>query len=659
MRRALSTAASDDEPSSSAPKVQKAKRPKTNQACSSCRKHKTRCEVLDTAAIPYRCHRCRVLNVRCSYEEMEHPPGIPPDLPQPSRSPLPNLQTPAHPSTPNLSPTSLRMASGPRLGADGYSMRSEYFVQFWELVVSGQGASQDWSSPVSAMQQLSRPTTAASFAQLRVTLDTIVPADMLAHLLNLFDSYYTGWLNFTPPRSPTMPILDLVKCAVASRHLDTAPRNHIAPQLRTLTDQIVQQIILDPTQFESIETCQALLIVALWTPLTGTGTSHTRDTRVLISTAVTLAMNIRLHHSSATAASIPSSPQSPELSQAVYAMDRARLWLSLTNAESLLCLGTGRVPAAQRSSADLQLFRPPTAATYQYDSRDRRLRLSAELFDVYEHGISLSLRSLGAADVDVWYLAITQTLTLLDGLWQEISLPDDEVVHVQMLKSYYYACRLLVYYHAILEGRYACQLAGIQDHLAHLRPNNQPILSTWTKQLYRNAISFLRSVNTATPTSASLIAHFGTWPDHLFSVLCFASGSVLGVKRIISLSHTREQPTPDDSEQVLNDIASQLSQSAYTFPGDHPVHHSLQLLDVMMSSWQNSRQAPSQPSSTTMIPPYGMPGVGYGSQHPSYVPVAGDLESTLYFDPDSWSFSESPSSSSPPSPGPFASSSTS
>jgi hypothetical protein len=36
-------------------------------------------------------------------------------------------------------------------------------------------------------------------------------------------------------------------------------------------------------------------------------------------------MNIRLHHSSATAASIPSSPQSPELSQAVYAMDRARL----------------------------------------------------------------------------------------------------------------------------------------------------------------------------------------------------------------------------------------------------------------------------------------------------------------------------------------------
>jgi hypothetical protein len=44
-----------------------AKRPKTSQACTSCRKHKTRCELLDPASRS-RCHRCNVLSITCSFE---------------------------------------------------------------------------------------------------------------------------------------------------------------------------------------------------------------------------------------------------------------------------------------------------------------------------------------------------------------------------------------------------------------------------------------------------------------------------------------------------------------------------------------------------------------------------------------------------------------
>jgi Fungal Zn(2)-Cys(6) binuclear cluster domain len=44
-----------------------AKRPKTSQACTSCRKHKTRCELLDSATRS-RCHRCDVLSITCSFE---------------------------------------------------------------------------------------------------------------------------------------------------------------------------------------------------------------------------------------------------------------------------------------------------------------------------------------------------------------------------------------------------------------------------------------------------------------------------------------------------------------------------------------------------------------------------------------------------------------
>ena len=43
------------------------KRPKTSQACTSCRKHKTRCELLDPASRS-RCHRCDVLSITCSFE---------------------------------------------------------------------------------------------------------------------------------------------------------------------------------------------------------------------------------------------------------------------------------------------------------------------------------------------------------------------------------------------------------------------------------------------------------------------------------------------------------------------------------------------------------------------------------------------------------------
>lgn len=58
-----------------------------------------------------------------------------------------------------------------------------------------------------------------------------------------FDAHYTGWLNFTPPRSEDMPLLILVRCAVAARHLDIATRNHIAPTLYTLTEQVILQSV--------------------------------------------------------------------------------------------------------------------------------------------------------------------------------------------------------------------------------------------------------------------------------------------------------------------------------------------------------------------------------------------------------------------------------
>lgn len=75
------------------------KRPKSSQACASCRKHKTRCELLDDLSVaPFRCHRCKVLNISCSFESSDFAPPLQdtPSAPPPrvSRGPDPASSAP-------------------------------------------------------------------------------------------------------------------------------------------------------------------------------------------------------------------------------------------------------------------------------------------------------------------------------------------------------------------------------------------------------------------------------------------------------------------------------------------------------------------------------------------------------------------------------------
>lgn len=65
----------NNDPSTTRP-PQAVKRPKTSQACTSCRKHKTRCELLDSASRS-RCHRCDVLSITCSFETNAPPTRAP------------------------------------------------------------------------------------------------------------------------------------------------------------------------------------------------------------------------------------------------------------------------------------------------------------------------------------------------------------------------------------------------------------------------------------------------------------------------------------------------------------------------------------------------------------------------------------------------------
>jgi hypothetical protein len=73
------------------------KRTKAGQACTACRRQKARCEILDDRPAPgvkIRCHRCKVLNIECSFENphlIPFPPPIPPI--QPSIPSPPELES--------------------------------------------------------------------------------------------------------------------------------------------------------------------------------------------------------------------------------------------------------------------------------------------------------------------------------------------------------------------------------------------------------------------------------------------------------------------------------------------------------------------------------------------------------------------------------------
>ena len=99
------------------------KRPKSSQACSSCRRSKTRCELLDTttSSSALKCHRCKVLNLQCSFETSGVPmPSVSNNSPStPYTAPPSYRQSPEGPG----SPFGHRSDSGMTMPASGWVAR--------------------------------------------------------------------------------------------------------------------------------------------------------------------------------------------------------------------------------------------------------------------------------------------------------------------------------------------------------------------------------------------------------------------------------------------------------------------------------------------------------------------------------------------------------
>ncbi|KAG7447622.1 uncharacterized protein BT62DRAFT_1074993 [Guyanagaster necrorhizus] len=593
MKRSRDTKASPTEDSVARSSRSRSKRSKV-QACSSCRRHKTRCEVLDLERSVVRCHRCNVLKIDCSYEDMDKSlfapePSVAKSFPQ-SSAEAATMQS------------AYDLGVGGRLLDSGMSSGSPSTISDSPLAAGSDSNSDfprpdnmwsfvphrlDWSMPLVAIQELARQPQQDQFhtsAMNDQSLSSILSQAEIDHLVTLFSVNYVPWLNFTLAGEGPTPFLDLVCCTVASRYLDASTRALVAPRLQRLAEDTIARMIFNPELFESQETVKGLIILSLWTPICGPSKGGGRDGRMLISMAVSMALNLGLSEASATAISIRD--KLPYDQAAVdEATNKARLWVTLSTTESMLCIGTRRTPLSRRSPTDLSIF-PIISPSNVSDGRDLRIRLLAEIYNAAEQGMAVEFAT--REDTEAWYNGVSNSLAAMDRL-SRLVLPLSVVLshdqfYYHMLLLLLQGARLLVLYHAIQLARRAVRNVDGETNMfwfLEIKPHGLNVVTIWGKECLSMGEAILVSLLKA---DKSLLP---TTPDITFMTIALAGALVVGVKYLMVERVGIELLGSGDA--LLEQSVQYLSQAA--FSRDHVAERCSALLHTMYSSWMKRQKA--------------------------------------------------------------------
>ncbi|KAJ4479177.1 hypothetical protein J3R30DRAFT_2728303 [Lentinula aciculospora] len=584
-------------PSSSTSKTTKPpRRTKTIQACNSCRKHKTRCEILDGINQPLiRCHRCKVLGADCSYQAMER-----------------SIFEAAFAIKSENAPTTCASSSDASVSPSvpTASMHNDIFPnlphQIWSFLRLPRGTL-DWTAPLEAIQELMKQVSGTHDCPPppipNDPLETILSPDQIDHLIAIFEHNYLPWLNFNLIRDRVNPSLDLACCVVASRHLGEGTRSVVAPRLQALCTGYVAKMILQSRKSETLESIQCLLILSLWVPVCGAD-EGSRDGRLLIASAVTMAMNMRLNEACELALALrESQSRGGEVSnhELLGAMDRARLWLALTNVESLLCTGSGRHPLSKRTSGYLKMvaLSPDLPGSNLIAGQDLRLRLLAELFDITEAGIAIRLRSLSDIDVEHWHDGFMRVLGSMDRVTRILTpLPmvaEFDGFYFKTLHIIERTCRSLVLYHACLTAR---QHFANSDNdnpywFKQVRPRGLDVLLIWGKESVAVAESVLVTF------LESDVRLLGTMPDYIFNMIAFASSFVTGIRFLVIQVGV---DFPGSIERLLERTISKLNQCSLS--SDSAAVKCSALIAAMLKLWMDRIQIPEEGLRGNSPPPY-------------------------------------------------------
>ncbi|KAF7337872.1 hypothetical protein MVEN_02010200 [Mycena venus] len=596
------------------------KRTKASQACALCRRQKSRCEILDVGYPPpvtIRCHRCKVLGVECSFETsnlIHFAPQTPLHFaPEATTSEFSVTSHTSPESSSSSAPTpsgdhnaasvreiygglnTLATVASSRPNAEEVAVPEQYNTMLPKDLIPtattpiwGCVSRVDWTAtPMLAIQELVRcPRTQDSGLQLPSgsRLSDILSPPEITSLLEIFETRYTPWLCAQPgPLESTNSLLDIVRCTIASRHLAPGTRSAIAPRLQKLTEEVFLREIFNPQP--SLESIRALLILSVWTPICGTG-AEARDGRLLIASAVSMAMNLHLQDESRHATGLQaamdrlSSDKQAELDESTH---RWRLWMCLSISESMLCIGTGRTPVSTISPVDRTIVSLSSLPSFTpFAVREFRLGITARLFELTETVLKLRLRSI--EDLESFFDQINSAVYSMEGLSRLFSplpiITQCDAFYSQMLILQYNAYRLLIMHHALREIRTAHERDAPQTAWYAVKIKGHCVSLFWGHMALINAETVL-----STFLAASDLTLLNTAPDNIYVMIGFAATWIFVSN--FSLYQLGKTQLGGASEHLQNMTIKRLNQIAHA--PDHAAARCGHVLGALMSAWEERR----------------------------------------------------------------------
>jgi hypothetical protein len=597
---------------------------KASHACTACRRQKSRCEILGVEDGRLRCHRCKVLGNICSYETSDK------SLLRDFKSATAREAGSSSPQPPDNTeaPMGVIYFSGDAHYRKRYIGTRRPSISQWNVIVSSSGE-HEWSvAPILAVhniassQMSSTPPRSSSTSILSstqdATLSEVLSLEQIQHLTYVFEHRFLPWLNL--PSAVTnlgacqkqAPFLELVCCTIAARYLEGKLCSTLLPRLHKLLEHDVVQQMVEPVP--SVELVLSFLILALWgnncqiVPDTPSMSQEAFTTTQLLQTAANLAITLDFNHASSKCLTLADertenggslSPAKQQEYQTL--LNHAHIWLSITNTESILCLGTGSLPTTKRSSFDRRLVNIPASATGAC-VRELRLGLLAELFDIVEQGMQLRLTN--ADMLQDWSDEISEVLLKLARMDRIIAplpvLLDQESFHFYITRVYYSIVRVTFLYYAQGQCRHLCSYNTneIQHKPWHKGFSSTGVhfFATWSQDAVSCAESLLLHLASAAklPSSPSPYPNqnlLTSAPDRIFCMATF-SATLLVMSKFWSAENAGIEFV-GATDGLLTRAITVLEQSSL-FAEDH-AQKCAKWIQRMITAWENRDQEDNTP----------------------------------------------------------------
>ncbi|KAJ6591000.1 hypothetical protein DFH09DRAFT_1138290 [Mycena vulgaris] len=390
----------------------------------------------------------------------------------------------------------------------------------------------DWTAtPMLAIQELVQcPRTDAGLdIASGGRLEDILSPPEITSLLEIFETRYTPWLCAQPGSLEcSNSLLDIVRCTIASQHLAPGTRSVIAPRLQKLTEDVFLREIFNPQP--ALESIKALLILSVWAPICGTG-AEARDGRLLIASAVSMAMNLHLQNESKRAIGLRADKDGlTPAKQAELDDSTQRCQCTPFPASPIfslipfvrLCIGTGRAPVSHISRLDKDMASLATLPNFTLPAiRDIRLGLSVKMFQMTE--IALKTRLKSVVDLNAFFHTVNGSNYSMESLLGRLLTPlpvvtQHDSFYSQMLLLQYHSCRLLMLHHALRETRTVHEKETPLDPWWKVTTEGQRLSLFWG----RTAIISAEAVLSAFLAQSDLTL-MSSAPDNVYVMVGFAA----------------------------------------------------------------------------------------------------------------------------------------